>query len=247
MKYLLAALLLVSFTSAFADTPAKIAEDYRKQAAAALTKVNGMLESAATTLIAKLVTSGDTAGAEQLTAQLKSKLAGEPVPTPQASATLLFAQYDQARGKALEPVQKASISRIETLLKSASKPSLETVTELTKVRAEVEAGKAAPAPPDIPMSWNYYIGRDKSYLIGELLLSADGTVSLNSLKPDGTPYMVGNPKKPEATPGRWERTKTNALKITLTPLGKVEECEMLISGKDAVMKRAVGDRFLTAK
>ena len=39
MKHLLLALLLVSFSSALADTPAKIAEDYRKASAAALVGV----------------------------------------------------------------------------------------------------------------------------------------------------------------------------------------------------------------
>ncbi len=151
MKHLLLALLLVSFSSALADTPAKIVEDYRKAAAAAVTKLNETLEQAATPLIAKLVTSGDTSGAEQLAAQLKAKLAGEPVTTPQASATLLFAQYDQARAKALEPAQKAGISRIETMLKpGAGSPKLELVTELGKVRAEIEAGNSATTAGSAP-------------------------------------------------------------------------------------------------
>ena len=145
MKHLLLALLLaVSAASALADTPAQISADFRKLADAALSKLNGMLEKATTPLIAKLVSSGDVAGAERLTTQFKSKLAGEPVPTPQASATLLFAQYDQARAKALEPVQKACIARIESLLKPGSgSPKLEMVTELGKVRAEIEAGNPA--------------------------------------------------------------------------------------------------------
>lgn len=141
MKHLLLVLLLVSLSSALADTPAKIAEDYRKAAAAALAKLNGTLEQATTPLISRLVVSGNTAGAEQLAAQLKAKLAGEGVPMPQASARLVFAQYDQARVKALEPVQKAGISRIESLLKSAEGgPKLETVTELGRLRAEIETG-----------------------------------------------------------------------------------------------------------
>ena len=144
MKHLLLALLLVSISSALADTPAQISADYRKAAATALTKLNDTLEKAATPLIAKLITSGDTAGAEQLGAQLKAKLAGEPVPTPQASATLLFAQYDQARLNALEPVQKASIARIDGMLKNTANASkLETVTELGRVRSEIEAGNVA--------------------------------------------------------------------------------------------------------
>ena len=146
MKHPLAVLLLLAspFASAFADTPEQIAADYRRQAVAALTKLNDTLENAATPLIATLVTSGDTDGAEKLSTQLKATLAGEPVPTPQASATLLFAQYDQARMKTLEPVQKASIARIDGMLKNtASAPKLDTVTELGRVRAEIEAGNAA--------------------------------------------------------------------------------------------------------
>ncbi len=143
MKHLLAALLLL-VSPALADTPAYIAAEYRRQAAAALTKLNDTLEKATTPLIARLVTSGDTAGAEQLSAQLKAKLAGGHVPTPQASATLLFAQYDQARIKALEPVQKAGLARIESMLKNtASASKLETVTELGRVRAEIEAGNVS--------------------------------------------------------------------------------------------------------
>ena len=73
MKHLVLALLLVSFSSALADTPAKIAEDYRKAAAAALVKVNETLEKATVPLIATLVKAGDTAGAEELQQQLKAK------------------------------------------------------------------------------------------------------------------------------------------------------------------------------
>ncbi len=44
MKHLLLFAALLLATRAFADTPAKIAEDYHKAAAAALVKVNTMLE-----------------------------------------------------------------------------------------------------------------------------------------------------------------------------------------------------------
>ena len=247
MKHLLLALLLASFSSALADTPAKIAEDYRKAAALALVKVNETLEKATVPLIAELVKSGDTAGADALREQLKTKTAGEPVAKPQASAANMFKLYDAARVKALDSAQKAAIARIEAMLASNEGKKLDVVTELSKTRAEIEAGKAAPAAPDIPMAWNYYTGPEKTRLVSELLLSADGTLSLNNLNPDGTPYMTGNPKKPVVTSGLWERTKTNVLKITLTPPGEREEFAMIITGKDAVMKRAVGDRFLSAK
>jgi hypothetical protein len=253
MKQLLLALLLVSFSSALADTPAKIADDYRKAAAAALVKVNETLEKATVPLIATLIKAGDTASAEELRAQLKAKTLGEPVMKPQASAANMFKLYDAARVKALDSAQKTAVARIEAMLNGKEGGNLEVVTELGKVRAEIEAGKAAfataPTPnvPDIPMAWNYYTGMDKSRLVGELLLSADGTLALNTLHPDGTPYMVGNPKKPAGSPGQWERARPNILKITLTPPGEREEFDMVISGKDAVLKRAVGDRFLTAR
>lgn len=248
MKHLLPLILLLAcFSTALADTPAKIAEDYRKASAAALVKVNETLEKATVPLIATLVKAGDTAGAEELQQQLKAKTAGEPVLKPQASAANMFKLYDAARVKALESARNAAVGRIDAMLASSEGSKLEVVKELGKVRAEIEAGKAASAPPDIPMAWNYYTGIDKSRLVGELLLSADGTLALNTLKPDGTPFMVGNPKRPAGNSGRWERTKVNILKITLIPPGDSEEFEMIITGKNAVMKRGVGDRFLTAK
>ena len=164
MKHLLPlALLLVSFATALADTAEKIAEDYRKQSAAALAKVNGMQEKAATPLIAKLISGGDSAGAEKLTAQLQAKLAGEAVPTPQASATLLFAQYDQARIKELEPVKKASFARIDSLLKAGGTPRLETVTELGKLRAEIEAGATTPTAEQFFVGRSFYTKAGSEY------------------------------------------------------------------------------------
>ncbi len=151
-RFFLSLLLLLAAlsTAVLADTPAKIAEDYQKAAASAVAKLNETLEKATTPLIAALIKAGDTAGAEQLTAQLKAKTAGEPVPTPQASATLLFAQYDQARGKALEPAQKAAVSRIDAMLSGKEGKDLATVTELGKVRAEIEAGNPAAAASSSP-------------------------------------------------------------------------------------------------
>ena len=241
MKHLLLALLLASFSSALADTPARIAEDYRKAAATALTKVNGMLETATTPLIAKLVTSGDTAAAEQLTSQLKAKLAGEPVPTPHASATLLFAQYDQARAKALEPAQKTSISRIDGMLKSTSKPSLETVTELGKVRAEINGGTLAARGGDdsksvMHSSWDYYSDPSMSVINGQFIWNPDGTVELK-----GTKY--------NSTPGRWEATNDPHLfKVIFTLANKTEEkCELRVRGDEAELVRPIGTRYLKAR
>ena len=158
MKHLFAALLLAALAtaSALADSPEAILKDYRKQAAQALQRMNLSLKNATTPLITKLVASGDTAGAELLTAQLKDKLSGDPVEVPHASAAQLFSLYDDARAKALAPVQKASIARIDSLLKTAGGAKLETVTELGKVREEIEAGTVEEGKA-IPVEWGYYL------------------------------------------------------------------------------------------
>lgn len=158
MKQLLLALLLVSFaasSSALADSPDAILKDYRKQAAQAVERLNQSLEKAATPIITKLVQQGDTAGAEQLTKELKAKVSGEPVAAPQASAVQLFSLYDDARAKALAPVQKSCSARIDSLLKTAGGAKLEAVTELGKVREEIEAGKVVD-PKALPVEWTYH-------------------------------------------------------------------------------------------
>jgi hypothetical protein len=176
MKHLFAAFLLsqVLATSALADSPAQIAADYRKQAAQAVERLNQSLEKAAMPLITQLISKGDTNAAELLTDQLKIKLTGEPVAAPQASAALLFAQYDQARGKALAPVQKSIIARIDSLLKTAGGTKLETVTELGKIRADIEAGKV-PLDFDWVKIWGVHYEKKDSPLNGKAVFNADGT------------------------------------------------------------------------
>lgn len=202
MKQLLLALLLVSFASisALADSPDAILKDYRKAAAQAVERLNQSLEKAATPLITKLVSSGDTAGAEELTSQLKAKLAGEPVSAPQASAVQLFSLYDDARAKALAPVQKSSIARIEGLLKTAGGAKLETAAELGKVRAEIEEGKLTQrqAPAVVPQFWTYHMN-----------LADNNPLSNIELKSNGEFTMSSNPS------GKWKRAKgTDVITIT---------------------------------
>lgn len=139
MKPFLALLLLTA--TAFAETADKIAEDYRKAAAAALTRVNETLEKASVPILAELVKSGDTATAEQLREQVKAKAAGDPVAQPLKGVTTLFQSYDAARAKALQPAQKAAITRIEAALASSDGKKIETVTALGELRAEIESGK----------------------------------------------------------------------------------------------------------
>lgn len=200
MKHLLLSLLLVSLTttSALADSPEAILKDYRKQAALVVERLNQSLEKAVTPFITKLVKDGDLSGAEMLTEQLKEKLAGELVPAPQASAALLFAQYDAARAKALEPVQKNSISRIDSLLRTAGGAKLETVTELRKVRGEIEAGKVTD-PKAIPVEWTY-----RSSLTGTPMTNV-------FFEPDGTARTEGGG---DNKTGTWRWQKKGVLNVT---------------------------------
>jgi hypothetical protein len=235
-RLLLAAALLLA-TSALADSPDAILKDYRTRAAQAVERLNFSLKNTATPLITKLVSSGDTDGAALLTSQLKDKLAGEPVPTPQASAAPLFSLYDEARTKALAPVQKSSIARIESMLKTAGGPKLETITELGKVRAEIEAGKVftvASLAANIPMDWTYHTSSDRQKYSGDLKLNADGSLTLSNAD--------------QSTVGKWEITsKPNVLKVFLNTTGGVEKCLMKINGAEAELERPIGTRYLKAK
>jgi hypothetical protein len=182
LPLLLAAALLLA-TSALADSPDAILKDYRTRFAQAVERLNQSLEKVVTPVISKLVASGDTAGAELLTSQLKTKLAGEPVELPQASAAYLFTLYDEARAKALAPVQKSSITRIESLLKTAGGPKLETITELGKVRAEIAAGRISSHTFNFPLVWTYHYSQN-SPIIAELTLSPDGKWKLKDTHSD---------------------------------------------------------------
>ncbi|MDI1314806.1 hypothetical protein [Prosthecobacter sp.] len=214
MKHLLFSLLLVAVasSSALADSPDAILKDYRKQAAQAVERLNQSLEKAGTPLITKLVSSGDTAGAELLTSQLKIKLSGEIVPEPQASAAQLFSFYDQARTKALAPIQKSIIARIDGLLKTAGGPKLETVTELNKIRADIEVGRIT---PDIDWGkvWGVHNEKKDSPLNGTVTFKPDG-VALRITK-------VGNKH-----PGTWKSSnKANSIEV------KFPDDEWLVTSK----------------
>ncbi len=173
----LAVLSIFSTSSARADSPEAILKDYRKQAAQAVERLNQSLEKAATPLISKLVKDGDTAGADELTKQLKDKLAGQAVLKPEASAANLFSLYDEARSKALAPIQKSSIARIESLLKTAGGAKLETVTELGKARKEIEGGKIVD-PKAIPVEWTYHQTRDGRQ-DADIWMRPDGVFEIN--------------------------------------------------------------------
>jgi len=207
-----------------ADTPAAIAADYRTKAAAALAKVNDTLEKATVPLVAALVKSGDTAGADLLKEQLKAKIAGEPVAMPQPTAVALFKSYDAARAKALEPAQQTAVKRIDAVLASSEGKKLDVVSELGKVRAEVESSRTASNLPD-KEEWSYHMTANAKPN-GKITLMGDGTLEL-----------VVNGKKETGT---WSRVKKNLYTMVIGS----ESFETPIDKGTAVMKRPIGDRFL---
>lgn len=234
IKHLLFSLLLVAVasSSALADSPDAILKDYRKAATQAVERLNQSLEKAGTPLITKLVSSGDTAGAEELSGQLKAKVAGEPVAAPQASAVQLFSLYDDARAKALAPVQKSSIARIESLLKTAGGAKLETATELGKIRAEIEEGKLGQrqAPAVVPQFWTYH-----------MKLADNNPLSNIELKSNGEFSMTSNP------PGKWKRAKGTDL-ITITFPDKPSWTITLSGDGTAMLDRPdIGRRYMQVK
>ncbi len=246
MKHLLLAALLLA-SSARADTPAQISADYRKQAAAALVKVNDTLEKATVPLIADLIKSGDTATANQLRDQMKDKAAGEPVGKPLGGVAALFSSYDAARAKALEPAQKAAVARIDAMLASSEGRKLDVVTELGKVREEIEAGKVSPPVAQlsksdfkshlkknkIPLKWGYYLSGDYSKRYGTLHLNEDGTLTIDAASPATGTWL------PTSDPMVLAFDIHNAAK---TP----EKTELVIKDKEATLKRVSGVRYLKA-
>ena len=230
MKHLLLALLLaITASSALADTPEAILKDYRKQAQQAVARLNQSLEKTATPLITKLVSSGDTAGAELLTSQLKVKLAGDAVSAPQASAVQLFALYDEARAKALAPLQKSSIARIDSLLKTAGGAKIETIAELGKVRAEIEAGNVS-SEFNWKRTWVLHYETKSGPTNGKVVFNADGSAIHTS--------QIGN-----KAVGTWKlANKANSIRVLL-PLD-----EWLVTSKqtgvEVQIKTRAGPAFL---
>lgn len=200
MKTLAILLFSLVTVTALAETPDQIAADYRAKAKTALEKVNATLEKATVPIIAELVKAGDTTGADEVKAQLKAKQDGEPVMKPHAKAANLFTLYDAARLRAVEPIQQATIRKLDAVLAGADGMKLEIVDAVKTVRAEIEAGKIKTA-----FNWEraWALLPDKSgAAIGKITFNADGSALYVS--------KVGN-----KTLGNWEAgTKGNSIKVT---------------------------------
>lgn len=222
---------LLSPIAAAADTPEAIAADYRAKAEAALEKVNATLEKATVPILADLVKAGDTAGADELKAQLKAKQDGEPVMKPHAKAANLFTLYDAARLRALDPAQKAAIARIDAMLAGSDGKKLEVVEALGKVRGEIEAGKMVGEVPKVPIDWTYHGSPTSTANIATVKFLPDGRWEMN--EPSGQ------------TVGKWKsNSKGDKITVTLSDA----EWTITIDGTLATVKRPdVGTRYLRLK
>jgi hypothetical protein len=171
--YIIWAFTLI-LSSAAAESADAIAADYRSKAAAALEKVNATLEKAIVPLIADLVKAGDTAGADELQSQLKAKQAGEPVAKPHSKAANLFTLYDGARIRALDPLQKDAIRRLDAILAGAYGKKLDTVDAVKNARAEIESARLPATPPLIPLEWTYHGSPTSTANIATVKFHPDG-------------------------------------------------------------------------
>lgn len=223
---LIVAVLTALVSTQAADTPAAIAADYRSKAAAALEKVNDTLEKATVPIIADLVKAGDTTGADEVKTQLKAKQDGEPVTKPHAKAAHLFTLYDAARLRALDPIQQATIRKIDAVLATADGKKLEVVDAVKTVRAEVESGKLPAPEPAFPIEWTYHGNLEQKTPMAKVRFLENGDFEMTGTQP-----------------GKWKRNRAGD-KITVTFKDRTT-WEIDVSQDAAVVHRSdVGDRFL---
>lgn len=196
-------LLMVSISTARADTPAIIAADYRAQSVQAVQRLNETLEQSAAPLAAKLLQKGDALGAQQIAKDVKAKISGELVRTQNPALKKVFAQYDQARVRAIATVQKSCISRIDALLQTPAGAKLDTLAALGKLRTEIDADTPITAL-SLPLKWTYHRNAT-SPSMGDLIFNQDGTWAL----------IDANAKSRYGTQtGAWVQTAKNTLDLT---------------------------------
>ena len=133
----------------------------------------------------------------------------------------------------MKPVQAASISKIEALLKTSAGKKMETVLELGKARQEIESGKAAISSDsaELPEVWTWHL-RSEIGPSGTIMFKKDGTIEQQ---------IVGR-----ANPsfGKWKKTKTaNLYTLTL----ENETFSMLVEGSAATLDMSFGKRYLKVK
>lgn len=225
--------LVLSASLLFAQVqPLDILKDYQQKSETALNRLNKTLEAQGASIAASLVGKGDAVGADELSKQIKSKIAGEAVLKPHSAAIMLFRQYDSARTSTLKPIQAASVAKIEALLKTSAGKKMETVLELGNARQEIEGGKVAVTPSPLPEFWTYHRS------------PASGVMAEMRFKPDGT-YQLIDPEPRLNVAGNWKPTKEPNV-ITLEYTGTT--WTVTFAGNEATIDRPdLGLRYLKRK
>jgi hypothetical protein len=233
MKSLILLLATIALSAQlFAQNAATdILKDYQQKSEQALVRINQTLEKQGAELAAKLVASGDTNGADELSKQIKDKIAGTPVVNPHSAAVLLFRQYDAARVTALKPIQATSITKIEAVLKTSAGKKMETVLELGRIRRAIESGVQV-SQSSFPEVWTYHMSENGA-AVGDATFAPDGTFDLYDYKDQASQT------------GKWESTADpNVVKISY----KNMEWKVVSNGEKAVIERPdVGLRYLRLK
>jgi hypothetical protein len=212
------------------STPTDILSEYRQKSASVLKRTNETLEAQGTKIAATLVSQGDTEGAREVSSQIKKKIAGEPVEKPHSSVESLFEDYDAARTAALKPVREASVAKIDAALKAATAKKMTIVLELGKAREEIEGGKLAKAPTELPEFWTWHLREDVGPS-GTIEFKRDGTIEQRI---SGRNAVFGT-WKPTTVEGQWSVTLNNETSI------------MTVTGSKAVMDWSFGKRYLKVK
>ena len=91
--------------------PLGILKEYQMKSDQALSRINTTLETQGAVAAANLVNLGDTEGADEVSKQIKVKIAGNIVSKPHSAVIKLFRQYDSAREAALNPIQSSYIAK----------------------------------------------------------------------------------------------------------------------------------------
>jgi len=250
---LITLLLSVMLTAALhAETPDEILADYHGKASKACEKLNTTLRREGESVVKRLIQNGSAQDATQAAGQVEDKVNGKLVAMPHLELKQLFAQFDAARETTLAPIRKASLAKLDALLKNTTSASqgMKNLVRVAECKAEIEGGQIAasktnePAattssPSDhlrknkIPKKWGYYLSKDFSKRYGTLTLDSDGTFVINAASPGS---------------GTWTPT-ADPLVLALdikNQAGVPEKTELRIEGDEATLKRVSGIRYLKA-
>ena len=237
---LLLGLLIVC--NSFAQTVEQVLNDYRKEAGIALEKLNATLEKEGTSIAARLVSQGDTKGAEEVSRQVTDTIEGRGLSSPHKALAILVTQYNAAKQTALKPRRDTAIKKLDVLLKSSAGKDMQNVVQIAKARDEIESGVPLRSDSTSAMLLNSKIPKEWTYHADPSGKVLDGFVTIND---NGTFELRGRPGSAGATPGTWTAT-TDPMTITIK-LGNGEVGKIVFDGKEAVLERAIGTRYLKVK